>query len=104
MPARLPEADLLVNATTLGMQGQPPLDIDLAPLKRGAIVYDFVYAPLETPLLGRARARGHAAVDGLGMLLHQAVPAFERWFEVRPKVTPELRALVVADLAREGAA
>jgi shikimate dehydrogenase len=73
-------------------------------LKQGVIVYDLVYAPLETALLARARARGLPAVDGLGMLLHQAVPAFERWFGVRPTVTPELRALVVADLAREGLA
>jgi shikimate dehydrogenase len=104
IPSRLTEADLVINTTTLGMRGEPPLDIDLAALKRGAIVYDFVYAPLETPLLAQARTRGHAAVDGLGMLLHQAVPAFERWFGVRPKVTPELRDLVVADLAREGLA
>ena len=102
--SRLPAIDLLVNTTTLGMKGQPPLAIDLAPLKRGAIVYDFVYAPLETALLAQARARGHLVLDGLGMLLHQAVPAFERWFGVRPRVTPDLRALVVADLAREGLA
>jgi shikimate dehydrogenase len=104
IPARLAEADLLVNTTTLGMRGEPPLEIDLARLKQGAIVYDFIYAPLETPLLAQTRRRGHIAVDGLGMLLHQAVPAFERWFGVRPKVTPELRALVVADLKREGLA
>jgi shikimate dehydrogenase len=104
VPSRLAEVDLLVNTTTLGMRGEPPLEIDLAMLKRRALVYDFVYAPLETPLLARARARGHPAIDGLGMLLHQAVPAFERWFGVRPEVTPELRALVVADLAREGLA
>lgn len=104
IPSRLADADLLVNTTTLGMRGEPPLEIDLAALKQGAVVYDLVYAPLETPLLAQARARGHAAVDGLGMLLHQAVPAFERWFGVRPNVTPELRALVVADLAREGLA
>ena len=67
------------------------------PLKR-AIVADIVYVPLETPLLWQARARGHRAVDGLGMLLHQAVPGFERWFGVRPEVTPELRAHVVAHL------
>jgi shikimate dehydrogenase len=104
IPSRLADADLLINTTTLGMKSQPPLEIDLAALKQGAIVYDFVYAPLETPLLARARARGHPAVDGLGMLLHQAMPAFERWFGVRPNVTPELRALVVADLVREGLA
>jgi shikimate dehydrogenase len=104
IPSHLAKTDLLVNTTTLGMRGQPPLEIDLATLKRGAAVYDLVYAPLETPLLAQARARGHPAVDGLGMLMHQAVPAFERWFGVRPQVTPELRALVVADLAREGLA
>lgn len=98
---QLPKADLVVNATSLGMKGQPPLEIDLAALKPTAIVYDIVYAPLETGLLAAARARGNPVVDGLGMLLHQAAPAFERWFGVRPEVTPELRALVASDLARE---
>ncbi len=102
--AALPEAlggtGLLVNTTSLGMTGHPPLDIDLAPLPETAAVADIVYAPLETPLLAAARARGLATVDGLGMLLHQAVPGFEAWFGVRPAVTPELRALVVADLGR----
>ena len=102
IPSRLAKADLFVNTTTLGMRDAPPLDIDLAGLKRGAAVYDLVYAPLETPLLARARARGYPAVDGLGMLMHQAVPAFERWFGIRPQVTPALRALVVADLQCEG--
>ncbi len=97
----LREADLLVNATSLGMTGQPPLMLDLSPLKKSAIVYDIVYAPLETELLKAARARGNPVVDGLGMLLHQAAPAFERWFGVRPEVTPELRALVASDLARK---
>jgi len=104
IPSRLPAIDLLVNATTLGMKGQPPLEIDLVPLQRGAIVYDFVYAPLETALLAEARARGHLVLDGLGMLLHQAAPVFERWFGVRPRVTTDLRALLVADLARGGPA
>jgi shikimate dehydrogenase len=104
LPQRLKEADLLVNATSLGMSGQLLLDINLDPLKSGAAVYDIVYSPLETPLLAAARARGHPAVDGLGMLLHQAVPGFERWFGVRPKVTPALRSLIAADLsARERA-
>ncbi len=98
LPGLLRTADLLVNTTTLGMQGQPPLAVDLAGLKRGALVADIVYAPLETPLLRDARARGLCAVGGLGMLLHQAVPGFERWFGVRPAVTPELRALVEADI------
>jgi shikimate dehydrogenase len=101
LPALLRDADLVVNATSLGMKGQPPLVLDLAPLKTAAIVYDIVYAPLETGLLAAARARGNPVVDGLGMLLHQAAPAFERWFGVRPEVTPELRALVASDLARE---
>jgi shikimate dehydrogenase len=95
---RLADADLLVNATSLGMKGQPPLALDLSPLKTSAAVCDIVYAPLATSLLATARARGYAAVDGLGMLLHQAVPGFERWFGVRPAVTAKLRALVLADL------
>lgn len=89
---------LLVNATSLGMTGKPALDIDLATLPADAIVADIVYSPLETKLLAAAGARGNRIVDGLGMLLHQAVPGFERWFGVRPEVTPELRAHVVAHL------
>jgi shikimate dehydrogenase len=99
VPRHLTDCDLLVNATLLGMTGQPPLDIDLAGLPAGAAVADIIYAPLETDLLRQARARGHRIVDGLGMLLHQAVPGFELWFGTRPEVTPELRALVEADLA-----
>ena len=95
----LPACDLLVNSTQLGMAGQPALDIDLDGLPPGAVVADIVYVPLETDLLRQARARGHPVVDGLGMLLHQAVPGFEVWFGTRPEVTPELRALVEADLA-----
>ena len=94
----LPAVRLLVNATSLGMAGQPPLDLDLAGLPAGAIVCDLVYVPLETPLLARARARGLRAVDGLGMLLHQAAPGFEAWFGVRPRVTATLRRLVERDL------
>lgn len=97
----LPSANLLINTTALGMKGQPQLEIDLKNLKPEAAVYDIVYAPLETDLLRQARERGHPAVDGLGMLLHQAVPGFERWFGVRPKVTKELRALIVADLEKD---
>jgi shikimate dehydrogenase len=93
--------DLLVNMTTLGMVGQPPLDIDLSELPANAVVYDIVYVPLETPLLRAARERGLRTIDGLGMLLHQAVPGFTKWFGVRPDVTPELRALIVRDI--EGA-
>jgi len=89
---------LLVNATSLGMTGKDPLDIDLAALPKDAVVADIVYSPLETPLLAAARARGNRVVDGLGMLLHQAVPGFERWFGVRPEVTAALRAHVAASL------
>lgn len=96
----MPQADLLVNTTSLGMKTQPPLQIDLSALKRGAAVADLVYAPLETALLREARARGHAVADGLGMLLHQAVRGFALWFGVTPAVTPELRALVTDDLTR----
>ncbi|WP_457108504.1 shikimate dehydrogenase [Methylobacterium sp. P5_C11] len=99
LPAALREAGLLVNTTSLGMKGQPPLDLDLAPLPAEAAVADIVYAPLETALLAAARRRGLAAVDGLGMLLHQAVPGFEAWFGLRPTVTPALRDRIVADLA-----
>lgn len=89
---------LLVNATSLGMTGKGDLDIDLKALPSDAVVADIVYSPLETPLLAAARARGNRVVDGLGMLLHQAVPGFERWFGVRPEVTPELKAHVAATL------
>ncbi len=98
LPQLLRSADLVVNTTSLGMTGQPPLELSLDGLKRDALVADIVYAPLETPLLAAARARGHRTVGGLGMLLHQAVPGFERWFGVRPEVTPELRALIEADV------
>jgi shikimate dehydrogenase len=95
LPRLLGETGLLVNTTSLGMAGQPPLEIDLAPLAETALVTDIVYVPLETPLLALARARRLRTVDGLGMLLHQAVPGFERWFGVRPRVTPALRAAVL---------
>jgi shikimate dehydrogenase len=91
-------AALLVNTTTQGMHGQPALDLDLAALPRAAVVTDLVYVPLVTPLLAAARARGNPAVDGLGMLLHQAVPSFAAWFGVTPEVTRELRVLVEATL------
>lgn len=92
---------LLVNTTSLGMIGKPGLDLDLAALPKDAVVADIVYNPLETHLLAAARARGNRAVDGLGMLLYQAVPGFERWFGVRPEVTPELRKHVEATLGRQ---
>ncbi|WP_457152997.1 shikimate dehydrogenase [Mesorhizobium sp. P5_C1] len=94
----LADAGLLVNTTALGMHGNETLAADPALLPGHAIVNDIVYVPLETPLLAAARARRLKAVDGLGMLLNQAVPGFERWFGVRPQVTAELRALIVADL------
>jgi shikimate dehydrogenase len=94
----LPRAGLLVNTTSLGMKGQPPLEIDVAVLPRAAVVADLVYVPLDTPLLAAARARGLKTADGLGMLLHQAVRGFELWFGRRPEVTAELRALIEADL------
>jgi shikimate dehydrogenase len=94
----LPRAGLLVNTTSLGMHGQPALEIDAGLLPQNAVVADLVYVPLQTPLLAAARARGLKTADGLGMLLHQAVRGFELWFGQRPTVTPELRALVEADL------
>jgi shikimate dehydrogenase len=97
--ALLGTAGLLVNSTSLGMKGQPPLAIDVARLPARAAVADLVYVPLVTPLLAAARARRLATADGLGMLLHQAVRGFSLWFGVKPAVTPELRALVEADLA-----
>jgi shikimate dehydrogenase len=93
-------AGILVNTTTLGMVGQPPLEINLR-CPASLVVADLVYAPLETGLLASARARGLRTADGLGMLLHQAVRGFQLWFGVRPEVTPELRALVEADLLKK---
>lgn len=89
---------LLANATSLGMAGQPALDINVADLPPSAVVADIVYVPLETPLLATAKKRGLRTADGLGMLLHQAVRGFSLWFGVKPEVTAELRALVEADL------
>jgi shikimate dehydrogenase len=96
--AGLAGAGLVVNATSQGMVGQPPLDLSLSELPKSALVADIVYAPLETPLLAAARAHGATPVDGLGMLLHQARPAFHDWTGVMPDVTPELRAIIVATL------
>ncbi|WP_029006679.1 shikimate dehydrogenase [Azorhizobium doebereinerae] len=102
LPAALKDARVLVNTTSLGMKGQPPLDLDLSPLPASAVVADVVYVPLETPLLKAAKARGLTTVDGLGMLLYQAVPGFARWFGVTPVVDAGLRDLIVADLAAKG--
>jgi len=95
------DAGVVVNATSLGMHGAAealPLDVERLP--DGALVTDIVYVPLETPLLAAARARGLKTIDGLGMLLHQATPGFERWFGRKPEVTHELRAMIVADIER----
>ncbi len=89
-------AELVVNTTSLGMQGQPELRVPLDGLQPGAVVTDLVYAPLKTRLLQAADEAGCTSVDGLGMLLHQAVPGFERWFGVRPEVDDDLRRAVLA--------
>jgi shikimate dehydrogenase len=94
-------AGLLVNTTSLGMTGEPPLEFDLSPLPRSSPVVDIVYVPLETRLLAMARQRGHPVVDGLGMLLHQGRPGFEAWFGAPVRVSPALRATVLATLMRE---
>lgn len=94
--AALADCDLLVNTTSLGMVGKAPLEIDLTDMT--GCVYDIVYAPLETPLLAQARARQLKSVDGLGMLLYQAVPAFEQWFGVRPEVDKTLRTQILSTL------
>jgi shikimate dehydrogenase len=99
LPGVLAGANLLINTTSLGMRGQPPLAVDLSPLPLDAVVSDIVYVPLETALIRAAKARGLRAVSGIGMLLHQAVPGFERWFGMKPCVTPELRGVVEADIA-----
>ena len=96
--AALADAALLVNTTSQGMHGTEPLDLDLQQLPLRALVSDAIYVPLETPLLAAARQRGNPTVNGLGMLLNQARPAFQSWFGVMPEVSAELRALVEATL------
>ncbi len=96
--AALEGAALVANTTSLGMVGQPPLDLDLTALPAGAIATDIVYTPLETPFLTALRARGHKVVGGLGMLLHQGPPAWKLWFDLDPKVTPQLVELMVRDI------
>lgn len=98
VPKLLAQADVLVNCTSLGMTGKEPLHIDLGPLKNSAVVYDIVYVPLETALLAQAKKRGQRTVDGLGMLLQQAGFGFRKWFGGEPRVTPELRRIVEADI------
>jgi shikimate dehydrogenase len=89
---------VLVNTTAIGLNGVGSLGMDLSGLNQDCVVSDIVYVPLETELLAEAKARGLRTVDGLGMLLHQAVPGFEKWFGVRPKVTDALKALLIADI------
>lgn len=91
-------AGLFVNTTSLGMDGEPAPDFDFSPLANGAVVTDIVYVPLLTPILRQAEQQGFATVDGLGMLLHQAAPGFERWFGQRPNVDAELRRRILADM------
>ncbi len=98
--AAVPEADLIVNATSAGLHGKDALNIPWRAARRTATVTDLLYVPLVTPFLAGAKAEGLTIVDGLGMLLHQAVPGFERWFGVRPTVDAELRRHVTADLER----
>lgn len=93
-------AGLFINTTSLGMNGEVALRIDFSPLAQGAVVTDIVYIPLKTPLLAQAEEQGFATVDGLGMLLHQAVPGFEKWFGKRPAVDETLRALIIADMEK----
>jgi shikimate dehydrogenase len=95
----LRDGGILVNTTSLGMDKEPPLELDLRTLPVSAVVVDIVYVPLETPLLAAARRRGHRVVDGLGMLLHQGRPGFAAWFGATPQVTPELRATMQATFA-----
>ena len=94
----VPDAAVIVNTTTLGMNGAGSPGIDFARARKGAVAADLVYVPLETEFLKAARANGLVGVDGLGMLLHQAVPGFEKWFGVRPSVTPELYDLIAKDI------
>ncbi|UXN61886.1 shikimate dehydrogenase [Phyllobacterium zundukense] len=100
IPELLQDATFVVNTTSLGMEGKDDLSIDLSFANSNALLTDIVYVPLETPLLKTARAHGLRTVDGLGMLLHQAVPGFRHWFGATPEVTPELRALILADMDR----
>ena len=96
----LKNCNLLINTTSQGMVGQPPLELDIQNLNRDALVADIVYVPLETALLGKAKQLGHPVLGGLGMLLHQAVRGFELWFGVKPEVTAELCELVAADVQK----
>ena len=99
----LSEADLIINATSLGMRSQPPLELDHDRLKRGAVAFDIVYSPLETPLLKAARARGLETIDGLEMLMRQAVPGYLAWLGDKAEVDADLRARLEAALKARGA-
>ncbi len=98
LQALMAGSNLFVNTTSLGMEGTKVPEIDFTVMARNALVTDIVYIPLETPLLAMARRQGLNTVDGLGMLLHQAVPGFAKWFGITPKVTPDLRQLIIADM------
>ena len=100
LPERLVGADLFVNTTSLGMDDSDAIAIDFTAMRSGALVTDIVYVPLITPILAQAREQGMRVADGLGMLLHQAVPGFEKWFGQRPAVTPELRSLIITDMEK----
>jgi shikimate dehydrogenase len=100
-PNLLGKADLLINTTSIGMDDSDGFPLDLSNLKRRAIVTDIVYSPLLTPLLTAAKSKGNTTVDGLGMLLHQAAPGFEKWFGARPNITPALRDYILSDLTKK---
>lgn len=95
VPAVLPEVNTVVNTTSLGMDGGAPMHIDLSRMRAGTVVSDLVYTPLRTDFLHQAEQAGARTVDGLGMLLHQAAPGFERWFGKRPEIDDELRRAVL---------
>ena len=100
LPERLARANLFVNTTSLGMDRSDAIHVDFTAMHSTALVTDIVYVPLVTPFLAQAKAQGMAIADGLGMLLHQAVPGFEKWFGKRPNVSPELRNMIVADMEK----
>ena len=98
--SELKNCNLLINATSQGMEGQPPLELDIQNLNSNALVADIVYTPLETAFLKRAKDQGNSTLGGLGMLLHQAVRGFELWFGMKPEVTAELCELVATDIQK----
>ncbi len=100
LPEVMKDVGLFVNTTSLGMDGKEAPEFDFSPLASGAVVTDIVYVPLITPILRQAVDQGFSVVDGLGMLLHQAAPGFEKWFGVRPTVDDALRQLILADMEK----